>query len=133
MRRLRWKGKYATGVARVDEQCRSLVETFNGFVDAMGTSEHCQDMTDLAGRLAETIEGSLADADRSQGPELYRAQQHQQVRDLAAAGLPLAARDGPACKDCALCDDLESRLTDWLDAHETSSDTADDRRRADAA
>lgn len=141
MRRLRWKGKYATGLAGVDEQGRCLVETFNNFADAMGTVEHCQDMTELAVRLAEAVDASLAEADRrGRAPDRYRVEQRRVVQDLATSELPLAARDGPACKDCGLCDELAERFAGWFDAPKTPPETAGDgrqeagdRRQADTA
>jgi hemerythrin len=47
MRRIRWKPKYTTGIAEVDERNQALVELLNHFAGALGEVEHCQDITDL--------------------------------------------------------------------------------------
>jgi hypothetical protein len=79
--------------------------------------EHCQDITELLGRLQETAETSLGDAPQApESPAAYLARQRAEIRDQVSEGLPLPALGGPACRDCGLCGELDRSMHAWLGA-----------------
>lgn len=115
MRQLRWKTKYRTGIAALDDRKKALVDSLNEFVAQANQVEHCQDLNDFFNQIATATESMLikpsalaADA----GGEV--AWLENELRRLLASNLPLSARGTPACTDCCLCSLLEKHTRAWL-------------------
>ncbi len=108
MRRIRWKPKYLTGELSADERNKSLVAILNGLYEELRAKEHCQDMEELYGELAQLTDKRLASR------EAAAAAADDTVRNLLRTSLPLEALGSPACRECDLCDVTEEQLTGWL-------------------
>ncbi len=111
MRRVRWKSKYDTGDRRLDEHHKALVAALLHVDSLLRSKEHCQDMEDLYRELTDMAGERLRDR-RSfrQGRGSDKA-----FQGLLTDGLPLAALDTPACRDCGICDLTGERIRAWLD------------------
>ena len=112
MKRVRWKGRYASGDPAVDDRNRQLVGLLESFGGELARKEHCQDMNelyaDLAGLAQRHLEQTPADLGREDGHG------YAEVRDLLRRRFPLAALSTPACKECGLCDLMEGQIRGWL-------------------
>jgi len=95
----------------VDGRHKALVGILGEMATALQTTEHCQDMNDFYDDLVEFAEQRL---DRAAQGEWVEAESDSRFRGFLAERMPLPARDGPACKDCELCEVLEDQVHDWL-------------------
>lgn len=112
MRRLRRSSRNpSTGDPGVDGRHRALVGIIGEMATALQTTEHCQDMNDFYDDLVELAEQRFDDA--AQG-EWVETESDARFQEFLNERMPLPARDGPACKDCGLCELLEEQVTDWL-------------------
>jgi len=111
VRRVRWKSKYLTGDRRADERNKRLVAILNELDEALRGQEHCQDMEELYGVLAEMTAKRLSNAEVTPSG----AGSDDAVRDLIRSSLPLEARQTPACRDCDICDLTDEKVTAWLE------------------
>jgi len=75
------------------------------------TTEHCQDMNDFYDDLVELTEQRL---DLAGQDEWVEAGSDARFQSFLDERMPLPARDGPACKDCGLCELLEEQVSGWL-------------------
>jgi len=126
MRRLRRSSRNpSTGDPVVDGRHRALV----GILGVMGielqNTEHCQDMNDFHDDLVELTEQRLGSAAQGEWVEI---ESNARFRGFLDERMPLPARDGPACKDCGLCELLEDQVSDWLEGTPAGS-----RRRGKAS
>jgi hypothetical protein len=114
MRRLRRSSRNpATGDPVVDGRNRALVTIISDMATELQSTEHCQDMNEFYDDLVELTEQRLDAA--TKGSFDVRAS------DLGIEGvlekrMPLPARDGPACRDCGLCEEFEEQVGVWLGA-----------------
>ena len=113
MRRIRWKSKYLTGEPKSDDRNKRLVAILHELYESLRAKEHCQDMEELYGDLAELTERRLSSRELAASG----AASDDAVGRLIRSGLPLEALDTPACRHCDLCDLTETRVTNWL-AHD---------------
>ncbi len=60
MRRIRWKSKYLTGEPKSDDRNKRLVAILHELYESLRAKEHCQDMEELYGELAELTERRLS-------------------------------------------------------------------------
>ncbi len=113
MRPIRWKSNFSVPQPEVDQRLRRLVEALNEVAREAGGVEHCGDLPELHGRIQETVTALLRSgaADSSALDRLGN-----DLQSILAQGLPLPARDGPACTDCGMCDRLAERVQDWLES-----------------
>ena len=111
MRRLRWKTKHATGDPDADRRNQALVDLVNGLGTELARKEHCQDMNEVFGRLADLTGEHLEGLGAGSGVEAVNG---AKIRRLLTEHFPLAARSTPACRDCGLCDLMEERVRAWL-------------------
>lgn len=112
MRRLRRSSRNpSTGDPAVDGRHRALVGILGEMATELQTTEHCQDMNDFYDDLVELTEQRLDSAARG---EWVEAESDARLRVFLDERMPLPARDGPACKDCELCEVLEDQVHDWL-------------------
>ena len=112
MRRLRRSSKnLSSGDAAVDARHQALVGIVNDFSTSLQNTEHCQDMNEAYDDWVGMTEERLQAARHGAWEE---AQADQQMQEFLAERIPLPARDGPACKDCDLCDDMAHSVTEWL-------------------
>jgi len=110
VRRVRWKSKYLTGDRRADERNKRLVAILHELDEELRSKEHCQDMEELYGALAEVTGKRLSGAEGAPSG----VGSDDAVRDLIRASLPLAALQTPACRDCDICDLTDEKVTAWL-------------------
>ena len=112
MRRLRRSSRNpSTGDPAIDGRHKALVGILGEMAAELQTTEHCQDMNDFYDDLVELTEQRLDSAARDEWVEV---DSDARFRDFLAERMPLPARDGPACKDCELCEVLDDRVHDWL-------------------
>lgn len=95
----------------VDGRHTELVGIIGEMATALQTTEHCQDMNDFYDDLVELAEQRLDDA--AQG-DWVATDSDARFQEFLKKRMPLPARDGPACKDCGLCELLEEQVTGWL-------------------
>ncbi|HHB93008.1 MAG TPA: hypothetical protein ENK59_07350 [Thioploca sp.] len=105
MRRVRWKSKYSSGISKIDNHNKNLLNILNDLVIKANQLEHCQDLSDLHKHIGELVEIELQKIDTGQFKE---------IQDLLIMELPLAARNTQACHDCNLCDHLDEQVGQWL-------------------
>jgi len=110
MRPLRWKTKYLTGTASIDNHNLALVNLLNESISAANRIEHCQDFNDWHHSLMETIETTLSQPKST----FERTPYQEKIQHLVQIGLPLPAKNGSACRDCGLCDQLGEQVGEWL-------------------
>jgi len=105
MRPIRWKNKYLTGNAIIDNHHLALTKIINGLVIEATGVEHCQDLNELHEQLLSSTE------------IIFKEQQTSQLKkkiiEIAATHLPLPAKNGAACCHCNLCDKIEQQLDEW--------------------
>lgn len=112
MRRLRRSSRNpATRDPAVDGRHRALVGILGDMATELQTTEHCQDMNDFYDDLVGITEERLGAAQQG---HLVAAESDSRIRHFLEERMPLPARDGPACKDCGLCEVLEEQVSDWL-------------------
>ncbi len=114
MRRLRWKRNYLTGIAWVDEGNEALVRVLTDIASDLRAKEHCQDMEDLFEMLVDRAQERLV----QKGSTGEERRFGNELENLLATHLPLAARDTAACRDCGICDSTQEWLVQWLDQTE---------------
>ena len=107
MRRLRWKTKYATGDPDADRRNQALVDLVNGLGAELARKEHCQDINEVFGRLADLTGERLEGLGTGSGAE---AANKAEIRRLLTERFPLAARSSPACRECGLCELMEGKV-----------------------
>lgn len=110
MRRIRWKPTYQRVDRAAGGAVADLVARLNRFAAEADGVSHCQDLTDLHERLRALLRERV---EHHQGEGLVAT-----VRAELDTGLPLDARDGPACTACGMCDALEQRLHEWAESAE---------------
>ena len=114
MRRIRWKPVYQ----RVDQgyhgALADLVNRLNAFAAEADQVAHCGDLNELFEGLRDRVRDRV---ERHEGGDLVKA-----VRTELDTGLPLAARGGPACTECGMCDALDERLRKWAEETEKKAD-----------
>jgi hypothetical protein len=112
MRRLRRSSRSpSSGDPVVDGRHRALVGILGEMATELQTTEHCQDMNDFYDDLVELTEQRL---DLAAQGDWVEAESDERFRGFLSERMPLPARDGPACKDCELCEVLEDQVHDWL-------------------
>jgi hypothetical protein len=111
MKAVRWKKNYLTGDSRLDDRNRTLVALVADLRQELSSTEHCQEMNELADRLVELTRQRLSSL--SQDPSAEAASEAA-IEDLLRRDLPLAALSTPACRDCGLCDIMAERVEKWL-------------------
>jgi hypothetical protein len=111
MRAIRWKKCYLTGDKRLDERNRTLVALLADLRAELSSTEHCQEMNELAARLAELTKQRLSRLPRNPGAE---AETEATIESLLKHDFPLAALSTPACRECGLCDLMAGRVEKWL-------------------
>jgi hypothetical protein len=114
MRRLRRSSRNLTsGDPAVDVHNQALVTIVNDMAAQLQSTEHCQDMNvfydDVVGLTEERLEAAMQGT--LDGPGFDAA-----LRGFLKERMPLPARDGPACRDCGLCELMEGQIGAWLDA-----------------
>ncbi len=109
MKNLRWKPRYLTGQADIDQQNRALVDCLNGFMNAAKQREHCEEIETLLEEMAITLEGLLAETPGA-------ADIIAQIRGTMANALPLATRTTPGCRKCDICDLAEQKVAQHIHA-----------------
>ena len=112
MRRLRRSSRNpATGDPVVDGRNRALVTILGDMATELQSTEHCQDMNEFYDDLVELTEQRL-DAATKGGLDVQTSDLGMQR--FLERRMPLPARDGPACRDCGLCERLEEQVGAWL-------------------
>lgn len=118
MRRLRRSSRQpASGDPGVDRHHQGLSRILLEMADEMRATEHCQDMNEFYDDLVEVAEQRF-DAAAAGTLDVHEAD--SQVREFLAQRMPLPARDGPACRDCGLCEKLEEQVSEWVSATEAA-------------
>lgn len=119
MRAIRWNKRYLTGDPVRDERNRALVAMVADLRKELSSVEHCQDINELADRLAELAKERLSTLPRDPG---VAGDSEAALRSLLKNDFPLAALSTPACRECGLCDLMSDRVEKWLsDGDEVSS------------
>lgn len=113
MKAVRWKKRYLTGNAKLDEHNQALVALLNELRDELSRKEHCQEINELTDRLSDLTGQrlSMLSEDAAGAGESDRA-----IRDLLKNDFPLATLSTPACRNCGLCDLVADRVGQWLSA-----------------
>ena len=111
MRAIRWNKRYLTGDPVLDGHNRALVALVADLYAELNSVEHCQDMNELAERLAELAKERLSALPRDSG---VVGTSETAIRSLLKKNFPLAALSTPACRECGLCDHLSERVARWL-------------------
>lgn len=109
MRPLRWKNKYLTGQAEIDQRTHALVELLNTSLLKSNQVEHCQDLNELHQCLLDSAETLLSQV---HAPDFQLNE--QDLRELLSKEFPLSARNKTACRDCGRCEELEQQLKEWV-------------------
>ena len=107
MKNLRWKNRYLTGKADIDQQNRALVDCLNSFMNAAKQREHCQEIERLLEDLATQLETLLAET-----PDA--ADLIAQIRAPLIEALPLPTYKTPACRKCDICDLAEHKIAQHI-------------------
>jgi hypothetical protein len=112
MRRLRRSSRRLTsGDPAIDARNQALVTIVTDMAAELQSTEHCQDMNEFYDDLVDLTEQQLEAA--KQG-ELDVSESDAGMQVFLEERMPLPARDGPACRDCGLCDLLEEQIEAWL-------------------
>jgi hypothetical protein len=112
MRRLRRSSQNPiTGDPVIDGRNQALVTIVADMATELQSTEHCQDMNEFYDDLVEMTEQRL-DAAKQGSLDVQTSDPRIQV--LLNERMPLPARDGPACRDCGLCELLEEQVGGWL-------------------
>ena len=112
MRRLRRSSRNPTsGDPTIDARNQALVTMVTDMAAELQSTEHCQDMNEFYDDVVDRTEQRLEAA--KQG-ELDVYESDAAMRAFLEERMPLPARDGPACRDCGLCDLLEEQIGAWL-------------------
>jgi hypothetical protein len=111
MRAIRWNKRYLTGDPALDERNRALVALVSDLHAELSSAEHCQDMNELAERLAAMAKERLSRLPRDPG---VAGDSETAIRNLLKRDFPLAALSTPACRQCGLCDLMSERVERWL-------------------
>lgn len=91
-----------------DEAARRLVGSFQDFDGRLSSVEHCQDIEELFACAVEIAAAALSSTeDRSRPSESWMDGVTRELERLLNERLPLPARNGPACRDCGLCKELD--------------------------
>lgn len=111
MRRLRRSSRNpATGDPVIDGRNQALVTIVADMATALQSTEHCQDMNEFHDDLVELTEQRL---DAAKEGALDACASDAGIQAFVEERMPLPARDGPACRDCGLCELLEEQVGDW--------------------
>jgi len=109
MRPIRWKGRYRTGNAEIDQGNRAFVDCLNSLIDAAGQREHCREMEEFIGRFSAQAEQML--------------EEHSAHGDLSIefgrrllASVPLDSYETTSCRQCGLCDLAQQKISKHLKA-----------------
>ncbi|AHF00059.1 hypothetical protein [Thioalkalivibrio paradoxus] len=112
MRRLRRSSRNPTsGDPVIDRQNQALSRILFDMGDELRATEHCQDMNEFYDDLVDLAEQRF---DAAAAGTLDVPEADEEIREFLAERMPLPARDGPACRDCGLCEKLEDRVCAWL-------------------
>lgn len=112
MRRLRRSSRNLTsGDPAIDAGNQALVTIVSDMAAQLQSTEHCQDMNEFYDEVVDLTEQRLEAA--KQG-ELDVSESDAGMRAFLEERMPLPARDGPACRDCGLCEVMEEQLRAWL-------------------
>jgi hypothetical protein len=112
MRRLRRSSRNPnTGDPVIDGRNQSLVTIVTDMATEMQSTEHCQDMNEFYDDLVELTEQRL---DATKQGALDASASDAGIQAFLEERMPLPARDGPACRDCGLCERLEEQVGAWL-------------------
>lgn len=103
MKALRWKSRYLTGAAEMDQQNRNLVECFNGLIAATKQREHCQEIEKVLEDISEQLENLLL-----KNPNM--ADIVGQIKSTLMASLPLPTHNQSACRKCDICDLAQNKI-----------------------
>jgi hypothetical protein len=113
MRRLRRSSRnLISGDPAIDARNQALVTIVTDMAAELQSTEHCQDMNEFYDDVVDRTEQRLEAAKRG---ELDASESDAGMRAFLAERMPLPARDGPACRDCGLCELLEEQIGAWLD------------------
>jgi hypothetical protein len=111
-RPIRWKGKYTKAVKKIDEHNKALVNDINQLVNDFNRTEHCQEVDDL---LSDFIEKTEAMLSSSEEPSLAVDKHRHKLKESLTTNFPLSSRNGSACRQCGMCDQLEEQMTTYVD------------------
>ena len=111
MLNIRWKKRYRTGDARLDDRNQALVALLADIHAELGRKEHCAEIRELYAQLAVLTKERLSKLSKHSGASVDA---ENAIGTLLKNEFPLATRSTPACKDCGLCDLVEDRVRGWL-------------------
>lgn len=112
MRRLRRSSRsLISGDPAIDARNQALVTMVTDMAAELQSTEHCQDMSEFYDDVVERTEQRL---EAAQQGELDVSESDAGMRAFLDERMPLPARDGPACRDCGLCERLEEQIGAWL-------------------
>ena len=112
MRRLRRSSRrLISGDPAIDARNQALVTMVTDMAAELQSTEHCQDMNEFYDDVVELTEQRL---EAAQQGELDVSESDAGMQAFLDERMPLPARDGPACRDCGLCERLEEQIGAWL-------------------
>lgn len=112
MRRLRRSSRrLISGDPAIDARNQALVTMVTDMAAELQSTEHCQDMNEFYDDVVELTEQRI---EAAQQGELDVSESDAGMQAFLDERMPLPARDGPACRDCGLCERLEEQIGAWL-------------------